>query len=249
MKRCALIIVNPGNAGQKSYCKGVFKDALNYDSFLKSPNGGYWKNDEIHTLDRKDASTVRDAIKFLQSVDYSFIAFCGHGGHSSASASVTVEIKPGVSISSDELRKGAKRHTLVLDCCRGIEKPRVLLEAALERAYKSESLISPDKCRKFYETRIQECGEGIIVAHGCALGEQAGDDEELGGFYSYSLIDAAKKWIDTTVVDTKTNCCILSVPEAHDKALTGVDRMSADRQHPKISKPRSETHFPFAIIA
>lgn len=250
MKRRALIIINPGDFGEENYCNGVFIDSHNYELFLKSSCGGCWRDDEILIFDRVEAEVIRRAVGDLELVDYSFIAFCGHGGHRSANEPVTVEIKPGVSMSSDDLRRGAKRHTLVLDCCRKIEEPTPLLEASFESyAGNLRNIISSDKCRRLYEGRIKECGEGIIVVHGCAVNELAGDSEELGGFYSYGLINAAMKWVSANLVSIKNGHNILSVPEAHDKAFIIVDKLSGGRQHPQISKPRSKIHFPFAIIA
>ncbi|MCL6478698.1 MAG: caspase family protein [Peptococcaceae bacterium] len=122
MKRHALIISNPGELGAENYCEGVKIDVKNYISFLKSPLGGTWYDSEITHLDRPSRANVHNAITNISLCDYTFIVFCGHGYFSASKESTILELRKNEEIDSLDLRNGARKRTIILDCCRKIEK-------------------------------------------------------------------------------------------------------------------------------
>jgi hypothetical protein len=249
MDRRALIIANPGVRGKESYCHGVNRDVENYTAFLKSPVGGLWREDEIVVRQQPSRAMTMIDIGQQRRVDYSMTVFCGHGYHAGHSNSTMVELAPGVDIDSSELRLGASKHTLILDCCRMIHRGMIAEDSA-ERLQKAvASQIDREQCRKYYERRIDECPTGIVVLFGCSIDETAGDSDSQGGFFSHSLISAAQEWSRKTVVETSKDYEWLTVVKAHEYAVQGVAKMSGGRQTPTIDKPRSAPYFPFCIIA
>jgi hypothetical protein len=249
MDRRALIIANPGTQGEESYCHGVSRDVDNYKAFLKSPVGGFWSEDEIVVRHKPSHATIISDIGQQKRADYSLTVFCGHGYHTARTNSTIVELKQGTDIDADELRAGANKHTLILDCCRVIHTAVYAEDAAPQILKKAVSKISASECRKFYDKAIADCPTGIVVLFGCSINETAGDSDTQGGFYSYSLISAAEAWSRETDVDTSEKYRPLSVVKAHEMAAQGVARMSGSRQTPAIDKPRSGNYFPFCIIA
>lgn len=250
MIRKALIIANPGEQGKEGYCAGVLRDIDNYTKFLTSPIGGFWRSDEIRILREPSSAGVKDEVRSIALADYSLTVFCGHGYHSSTTNSTVVVLRPGVDLDSAELRRGANKHSLILDCCRRVETPTIeLREELLAKAAKAESEIHPSECRRLYDKSIEECPPGMVVLFACSVGERAGDDGTRGGYYSYSLISAAEAWSRHTYVDTSVKYSRLSVVATHDGAVPQVVRMSGGRQTPTIEKPRSGSYFPFCIIA
>lgn len=249
MSRKALIIANPGRPGETNYCKGVEKDVENYRSFLRSPVGGLWYDSEITILHQPGVVQMKVEVLAQSAVDYSMTIFCGHGHHSAQSNSTIVELKPGVDLDSNELRRGAARHTLVLDCCRVIAPVTRMVESMMAKAMKAESEIHPADCRKYFDSKLAECPAGLVVLYACSVGQTAGDSESQGGYYSYSLLDGAAQWVKDTYVDTTKTSRFLSVVEAHEISKKGVNTMSGGRQVPLIDKPRSGEYFPFAIIS
>ena len=127
MKRRAIIIANPGLEGTESYLGGVLKDISNYQSFLCSELGGCWLEGEIVKLIRPSVNRVRNTIQGLSNVDYALIIFSGHGCHDTQRDSTVVDLGDE-DIDSIELRSGASKQTLILDCCRK-KSPTTLMEA------------------------------------------------------------------------------------------------------------------------
>ena len=242
MKRKALII---GNAGYgENFLQGVAKDLENYKSFLKSPFGGAWREDEIVTLNDHGLVEVNRKLSDLKKADYSLAIFSGHGYVDRETKSTIVELKNGV-LNSNKLRFGAPKHVLILDTCREIvrEKRLTLDEAMMEGMAPSLDL---QKCRYYYDKRIEECTSALVVLFACSEGETAMDTPR-GGRYSYTLISAARDWLKSRPTDTKY--VILSVVSAHNKVCKSVQQLTGHRQTPEIEKPRCEKYFPFAVIA
>src|ERR1700683_71941 len=139
MIRRALIIGHPGTPGKENYCQGVIRDVANYKSYLKSPLGGMWNEEEINVLDQPNKHIANLCIGMLHQYDYTMTIFCGHGYHSNERSSTILELKPDTDyIDSLALRRGAAKHTLILDCCRRIERPSLFAADALEKALKEE---------------------------------------------------------------------------------------------------------------
>ena len=100
-------------------------------------------------------------------------------------------------IDFEELHAGAKKHSVLLDCCRVVAKA-MLTEDALAKidAITAAKSLSATACRRYYEKAISDCPSGLIVAHSCDVDETASDDATRGGYYLYSLIDVADDWVE-----------------------------------------------------
>jgi hypothetical protein len=249
MKRYGLIIANPGEFGRENYCEGVNKDVSNYENFLRSPVGGAWNKLEINVLNKPSTQDVRIAIEQAKLADYAFIVFAGHGYYSAGKRSTILHLRPGVEIDSAELRQGAKKQTVILDCCRKIERPMLVEKrAALTFAEDATSRMSAANCRKYFDREIESCSESLVVIHSCSIDQTAGDNSERGGHYSYSLIDCTNDWASGLSFDP-AHYYSRSIVKAHESAAVHVSRLSGNRQVPQIEKPRSEPYFPFGIVA
>jgi len=72
MKRKALLIGSPGYP----YLKGVELDIKNVTNFLKSSNGGSWKDSEIIiTKPNQSYAEVEKYLVEFESLDYSFVYY------------------------------------------------------------------------------------------------------------------------------------------------------------------------------
>lgn len=249
MTRQALIITNPGepeDKGTEEYCEGVYGDARRYRSFLMEPQGGSWEGPEIRTFDRPDVSTVEREVERLKRVDYSLVVFAGHGGHSGKST--IVALRRGQQLNSVDLRVGAPKHTLILDCCREVAK-RTLLTEEMAKALKSIPMLNSQRCRAYYDQVLRECATGLVVLFACSIDERANDDGTMG-YYSGSLIETTEEWVaGKTSQRMQTSPAALSVVAAHLRAVPKVRALSGDRQNPDYEAPRSGLQFPFCVVA
>ena len=234
MNKKIVIISNPGEYGAENYCEGVNVDVEQYISYFTTPLGGAWYESEISHLNRPSVSAVRAAVSDLDKLDYSIILFCGHGWYSSIDKATILELRKGQEISEMDLRRGGGKRTIAME------------SFSMDR---SPSDLSRTECRKYYEKSISDASSGLVVTHGCAINETAGDSETYGGYYSGSLRESAADWFKNNRTDLSTNYSAFSIVAAHKKACDLVRNMSGERQNPEIEKPRSGSYFPFAIVA
>ena len=249
MKRKALIVSNPGEPGAENYCNGVNVDVRNYSSFLKTPLGGGWYDSEISLLPRPSCSDLEKSVSGLSSYDYTLIVFCGHGFFSAQRETTILELKKGQEFNSLDLRKKSYKRTILLDCCRQVEKETLGEEALIAKFAEARERLNLADCRRYFETQVDKCATGIIVGYACAKNEKAGDDPTTGGYYSHSLLKAAASWRDTNTIDLSKQWGNFSVVSTHNQAIPNVLRKSGGTQNPEMEKPRSGPYFPFAIMA
>jgi len=231
---------------------GVKLDIKNMKNFLLSSMGGAWRESEITCLTNPKKNEVEFAIKRLQDCDYSFILFAGHGFYSIKDQCTTLNINESETLSSKKLRFGAKKHTIILDCCRVLVND-LLLEMSLEAMTYDSAIKTLDlsECRRYFDKRITECDSGIVVINSCDVKETAGETSNKGGYYSSSLINVAKELVENKLItiDLKNKYKIFSINECHEKASILVKELSGNRQNPTFEGPRTKVKFPFAIVA
>ncbi len=254
MKRRILIITNPGEKGDKHYCEGVYRDKENYLSYFQEPYGGYYSRDEIRYFDKPNKITVLNELNNLKSdgVVLSIIIFCGHGWYSSKSGSNILKLNAFDEFDSLDLRKDYNRRIVILDCCREVQN-RYILEEKF-RSY-SEIIkgsttrrLDPIACRNLYNAQVQQSPSQFIVTYGCSINEYCGDDSQFGGYYSSSLVIAAKGWVETHM--NKSNTAIFSISIAHEYSKPRVEKLSDGKQNPTIElSSRSGGSLPFGVLA
>jgi hypothetical protein len=262
MKRRILIITNAGKIGAANYCQGVYKDKDNYVSFFKSGYGGYYSDSEIRTFDKPTKAKVESELSLLTNdeIEFSIIIFCGHGWYSTKSNSNIFELNDSKEqIDSLKFRLGAKKRIIIEDNCR--EPYAEYITESLSKAFSTTALsgsksqqISPAECKKYYNNKILECPEQIIIGQACNIGELAGDSNSTGGYYSGSLLkqtlDKAKE--DLKTIDLSKSFKTYNFPSSHTNAIPLVRTRSGNKQNPQIEKPRltdANNYLPFAVIA
>ena len=247
--RKALIIGSPD-----SKIPGVNIDIKRLKEYLMSPIGGLWYNEEITTLVSPSATAVKNQINLLRLADYSLVFFAGHGYHSIERRRTILEINKNENLDSLELRIGAPKHSLILDCCRKPVSERRFLKAHLE-SYAFDSVgvekLNPSKCRIAFDNAISRCDNGLVVMNACAITEVADESDTDGGFYTSSLIDAGNEWAKYKLLTMNLvgRSETSSTQESHEAAAKQVKLLSGGRQNPSFEGPRSEKKFPFAVVA
>lgn len=249
LSRKALIIGSPD-----AKIPGVKVDVENLRKYLLSPVGGLWYDSEITTLMTPQVSTIRAEIEVLKRADYSLVFFAGHGYHSNQRGSTILHVNAREDMNSLELRIGAQKHLLILDCCRKREDEKRLLKSAMESmTFDSarQQTLNPAECRRYFDKEIALCDGGIVVMNSCAVDETAGEDESSGGYYTSSLLDSANEWAGKTLlnIDLTKSYSKCSTQTCHETAVGRVKLLSGGRQNPTFESPRTERKFPFAVVA
>lgn len=233
---------------------GVNIDIENLKNFLMSPNGGLWYEDEITILISPYEAELANAVRKLQSHDYSFTFFAGHGYHSTDRNSTILHINPYQTFDSMFLRYGAHKHTLILDCCRKLQIDTNLIKSLTEAKtlnFSESQSLTPWKCRINFDNVISKCDTGIVVMNSCSINQTAGESETKGGYYTSSLINSANSWTKIALqnINLSNSFDILSTQDCHNIATFNVAQLSGGRQKPSIENSRSRNTFPFAVVA
>jgi len=216
VKRKAFLIANNGDL------KGTILDVELVRSFLTSPRGGHWRQDEIDYLinPSKDDLIVKLAMAKVDNYDFVIVHFSGHGGQ--AVNSLILEINPKEeTISSSILFNLAKRQVSIFDCCRVGDTPALesLAFDSVTEAYKDT--------RATYDRMIMNAAEQQLKLYGCASNEVSSEDED-GGYYTQALFRTAMSSSEP----------FLTFNKAHETAAALVRRRSNLTQNPEIVSGR-----------
>lgn len=251
MTRAALLISNPGEPGAENYCKGVYVDVENYRRLLRSPEGGAWEEKEITILDRPAVATVRLHLALLSYTDYVFVMFTGHGGYSVADKDRVLELRKGQNLASLELKKNARRRTIILDCCQEVHEESLVENRSIEFSAKSANQIrraNRATCRMLFDQALQAAHFGILEMNSCSINELSTDDDDRGAHYNGSLIECVDDWSLSQAKNFYGGNSILSCPVAHECAAQKTRDLSGGLQNPTIEKPRTSPYFPIAVF-
>lgn len=237
MSRAALIIGSPDDK-----IKGVYDDMRNYRRFFESESGGAWYPHEITTLENPTSGRVRECLAALKKVNYSVVVFAGHGYYSAPRRCTMVELNKSESMEEHELKVGAPKHSLIIDACRVVTID--LVKKAMDSAFVVRASASNlASSRQAFDRAVQACPQGLATMYGCAINETAGDIPGSGGRYSSNLLGGADSWAKST------HTGILSVSDAHERAIPGTVKDSGGRQNPVGEFSRTLPRFPFGVKA
>ncbi len=247
--RKALLISNPGEAGEERYCDGVYVDVKNYIDFLTSPLGGFWFKHEIEHLERPTTQQLKQKLSAIPYQAYSLIIFCGHGYFSPRLGTTVLELRKNEEIGSLDLRDNASKRSILLDCCRRVHYDLLLDKAMRSAICFAEPQLNPDLCRSYFDRCLDDCANGIVVGYACCKGETAGESKTRGGYYSSSVINSAESWRESSRPELSKFYYKRSIVQIHNEATGLVTKLSGGTQNTDIEKPRSEPYFPFAVMA
>ena len=233
----ALLIGYPVEKGEKNYCEnGVDADIKNYKRYLMSLSGGAWERDEIITVKNITSTELRKYIFFLGKFDYSIVIFSGHGRYDINESTTKIEINKNENIAVEDLFTECERQLFIFDCCRS--NP-LLFQENQENYYFASNEADYSYLRNVYkekyDSNLRKSGKGIIQIFSCSVGETSQDWDRRGGMFSYNYIQSSKGDTD------------MSVKDVFEIAEQRVIKVSGNKQHPQIYRPRSGETFPFYI--
>lgn len=221
MKRKAILIESSDVKGQKDL-PGARVDIDNWTLFLKSENGGAWKQSEIAIL-RKPFSNEVKALLDANKDSYCFVAFSGHGSNGAVVLNDHID-----SFAVENLMPQGERGVLIVDSCRGFSGARQynfstggrlvhgkmgsFANESRERILASNAQSTETfellenrtaNVRHYYASSafitwteaLKNSNRGVLKMYSCSAGQAAGEDPESGGYYTSLLLEGAEVWV------------------------------------------------------
>ena len=242
MTRKAIMIGSPGPKNTNQHLKGVDTDLNHFVSFLKSPIGGSWEDNEIAELCKCPSENL---IELFQSTktDFLLVYFSGHGQQDLNETKIAINDTESISISQLISLIQSPKALIIIDSCRKfIDEDYSSFSGPEYLSFKSQ--LDQPNTRDRYMQIISESDTGIVIAYSCSVGEIS-NDAELGGFYTYSLLKTSLQWYES-----QNNEGVLSISEANDLAHQEFKFKSHFQQNPQIRTLNAQTeklNLPFAI--
>ena len=242
MTRKAIMIGSPGPKNSATYLKGVDTDLHHFVSFLKSPVGGSWEDEETAGFYNGPSENLIELFQ-TTNTDFLLVYFSGHGHQDLNETNIAINDTESISISQLISLIKAPKALIIIDCCRKfIDEAYSSLSGPEYLSFKS--LLDQPNTRDRYMQRISESTNGIAIAYSCSVGEYSGDTE-LGGSYTYSLLKTSLQWNEN-----QNNEGVLTISDANDLAHEHLKIKSHSQQNPQIrtlDNQAENLNFPFAI--
>ena len=236
------MIGSPGPKNTKQYLKGVDTDLHHFSSFLKSPIGGSWEDNEIAGLFKCPSENL---IELFQSTntDFLLVYFSGHGQQDLKETNIAINDSESLSVSQLISMIKAPKALIIIDTCRR-ESDEKYSSISGPQYLSFKSTLNQPNSREKYMQIISESTDGISIAYACSVGEIS-NDTELGGDYTYSLLKTSMEWHEN-----QNSQSVLSINGANDLAHQYLKFKSNFDQNPQIvtkNNKEENLNFPFAI--
>jgi len=244
MKKKAVIIVTP-NLPDHDKLPGATMDADAWKSFLISPEGGAWKDEEINVMSDTSKEIIELTLNLhkLMNLDYALIAFSGHG-HYKILPDRNTETRMFISkddyLTEHTLTVRAKRELVVMDACRQYGGEVIEETTKMAHFANRETILAEDrfaKAREAYEKALVLSPEGRTLIYSCTLNQAAADKLS---FTRFLISDAERLARECRYFKT------ISVKEAFDVAQVKTFTNNYPQQ-PTFDGGRRSTHFPFSV--
>ena len=242
MTRKAIMIGSPGPKKTRQYLKGVDTDLHHFLSFLKSPIGGSWEDNEIVGLFKCPSENL---VELFQSTytDFLLVYFSGHGHQDLKETNIAINDSESLSVSQLISIIKAPKALIIIDTCRKVLDEEYSSFSGPEYLSFKSTLNQPNSSEKYMQI-ISESTDGISIAYACSVGEIS-KDTELGGDYTYSLLKTSLEWYEN-----QNNESVLFINDANDLAHQDLKFTSHNEQNPQIitlNNREGNMNFPFAI--
>jgi hypothetical protein len=242
MTRKAIMIGSPGPKKTRRYLKGVDTDLHHFISFLKTPIGGSWEDNEIAGLFKCPSENL---IELFQSTytDFLLVYFSVHGQQDLKETNIAINDSESLSVSQLISIIKAPKALIIIDTCRKVSDEKYSSISGPEYLSFKSTLNQANSSEKYMQL-ISESTDGISIAYACSVGEIS-NDTELGGDYTYSLLKTSLEWYEN-----QNNESVLSINGANDLAHQYLKFKSNLDQNPQIvtkNEKEEKPNFPFAI--
>lgn len=239
MKRQAILIGAPGKEYTNKHLKGVDLDIKNYIKFLQSPTGGAWEKSEIIPIKNPESDKLINIIQ-QSDADYLLTVFSGHGAYTHKGQTI-LAINRTQFLTLQQLISNVPKQMFIIDACRSF------IDSGFANFLGEELRTFPSRLTKahsklLFNSYLKKCDDGIVICYSASVG-QASFDTNDGGYFTTSLLDTTKRWVEKP---SKFN--ILPIHHAFTKTQNYIARHLTKEQTPQLKASNKRVRwFPFAI--
>lgn len=231
--RKAILIGSPGE--EPNYLYSVSTDIQNMRSFLLSPRGGKWKEEEIITLYNPDLTTVAAAIG-NGVADYSFIYFAGHGYETENDRMICLN---ETDVTDLFLLDQSPRQLILLDSCR-IKEYAAISGIPGEDDWLHFDGYYPE--REAFDQYILQSPTGKKIVHATKSGFASWEDKKgKGGVFTTNLLYSTRSFQNELLYAP------LDIERLLKKAKDYIWQSGYD-QEPEIVYSDGDLQVPFALF-
>ena len=237
MRRALILISNPGIQGEQNYAPTTEKAIDQWESFFRSPIGGFWQDnevfrfDETHLIGTERLRTMIGQLNQPELCDYSVVVFCGHGLRTIDNCDVVqlplatvndlnlLPLKEILALDDFGQPLTNVKRTVIADACRSMQ-PLTYNQLFEDRQYSGILQINGDDCSVYYNKLIEDCHPHVELLQSTRAGQFAFGDIE-GSAYCKAVFDTVRRdeliWGSKALTD-RTGHFSVSMKEMHDAA-------------------------------
>ena len=264
IRRQLILISNPGLPSDDTYAPQT-KDVINrWESFFRSPIGGYWSDKEImrlgadKTISSSRMDVVMSQLNLPEYCDYSLIVFCGHGGCTTDGYDAVQLPLPIIEHNlypvrkligedlSPEIRSKIRR-TVILDACRysvGLTYNQLFEQ----RMYSEIYAIDGYTCRDYYNDLIMGVAPHVELLQSTKKGFYAYGSQEgscYGDVVSNIIRTQSEVW-KIKALNDKTGHYQYSMNNLHEDIITSPELKNI--QEPQYCSTDLTVSYPFSAL-
>ena len=169
----------------------------------------------------------------VRHVDYWLIVFCGHG-RTDINGRTQMLLSQGNELCELDIFTWvtSSRCLIICDCCRErrfLQGDQLIQEGLI----REDRIRDPDVCREVYNNYLRLSPAGNhCCGYAASARETAGEVNNIGGIYSFCLINSANSLANHNGGNVEPQPYCLSFEEVQSNSVHNVEMLTQNEQHP-----------------
>lgn len=193
--RKAFLIYSPKSDMTEGFRRGAESSISNIKTFLQSPIGGAWKEEEIQLI--MDPGSLRIESLRKENPTFSLIYFFGHGDYNQ-DRNQTILRSCDILIPDQVLKTNSQKQLILIEACRGLSTPSLADDFNLAEDVNNTAFLSLEESREKHKRAIYRTADGIYRLYSSKKGNLSYYSES-GGHFSRKLLQKAITWAQPTM--------------------------------------------------
>jgi hypothetical protein len=234
MKKRALLIGAPGGVTSR-FLHGVSKDLKRFRTFLQTPQGGAWLDEEIHEFGNPTLDELNEVFQSLHA-DYTIVYVSGDGSTDVFGRRLAHLSNGDTFADTDFLSLDSPRLLVIMDTNRKASdnEPKFMPQ------WHKQTDEQLDFAREMYNEWVDDSEEGKLIIHSTNHIHEAKDSGQ-GGAFTNALL-----YFGIGLKPEENECTFASIKRIGDIAVNMV-RKHEGPQRPFIAYRKGNARLPFAL--